>query len=102
MKFAFERWYDDDPEAAQTWLASMPDAGVADPAHLMVALLEEPRDPVRAAEAALRIREPDMRLDTFGKVLLPELSSMVVYALMALVLLWRPHGLVPAPSSGRD
>lgn len=31
--------------------------------------------------------------DTFGKVLLPDLASMVVYALMALVLLWRPQGL---------
>jgi len=31
--------------------------------------------------------------DTFGKVLLPELSSMVIYALMALILMWRPQGL---------
>ncbi len=31
--------------------------------------------------------------DTFGKVLVPELSSMVIYALMALVLMWRPQGL---------
>ncbi|WP_207061363.1 branched-chain amino acid ABC transporter permease [Motiliproteus sp. SC1-56] len=31
--------------------------------------------------------------DTFGKVLLPEVASMVVYALMALVLFWRPQGL---------
>lgn len=31
--------------------------------------------------------------DTFGKVLLPELSSMVIYFLMALVLMWRPQGL---------
>ncbi len=31
--------------------------------------------------------------DTFGKVLVPGLSSVVIYALMALVLLWRPHGL---------
>jgi branched-chain amino acid transport system permease protein len=31
--------------------------------------------------------------DTFGKVLVPELASMIVYALMALVLLWRPQGL---------
>jgi len=31
--------------------------------------------------------------DTFGKVLVPEFSSMVIYALMALVLLWRPQGL---------
>ena len=39
--------------------------------------------------------------DTFGKVLhlelagvklLPELSSMTVYLLMAMVLLWRPEG----------
>lgn len=41
-------------------------------------------------------------VDTFGKVLqfevaglklLPELSSMTVYVLMAVVLLWRPEGL---------
>ena len=31
--------------------------------------------------------------DTFGKVLLPEMASMVVYALMAGVLIWRPQGL---------
>ncbi len=31
--------------------------------------------------------------DTFGKVLLPDMASMVVYAVMAAVLLWRPTGL---------
>jgi len=31
--------------------------------------------------------------DTFGQVLIPDLASMVVYAVMALVLLWRPQGL---------
>jgi len=31
--------------------------------------------------------------DTFGKVLLPELASMAVYATMAVVLIWRPQGL---------
>ena len=31
--------------------------------------------------------------DTFGKILLPEFSAMVIYALMALILLWRPQGL---------
>jgi branched-chain amino acid transport system permease protein len=34
--------------------------------------------------------------DTFGKVLMPESSGMVVYALMAVVLLWRPQGLFSA------
>jgi branched-chain amino acid transport system permease protein len=34
--------------------------------------------------------------DTFGKVLVPEAASTVVYALMAAVLLWRPHGLFGA------
>jgi branched-chain amino acid transport system permease protein len=34
--------------------------------------------------------------DTFGKVLLPESASFVVYAVMAAVLLWRPHGLFGA------
>ena len=31
--------------------------------------------------------------DTFGNVLLPELSGMVVYIVMAGVLLWRPEGI---------
>lgn len=31
--------------------------------------------------------------DTFGRVMVPELSSMVVYGLMAAVLFWRPKGL---------
>ena len=32
-------------------------------------------------------------VSTFGKVLLPEMASMSVYALMAVILLWRPQGL---------
>src|SRR5574337_667645 len=32
-------------------------------------------------------------VDTFGKVLLPQISSMLVYRLMAAVLLWKPEGL---------
>ena len=32
-------------------------------------------------------------VDTFGKVLLPSVSGMLVYVLMAGVLLWRPKGL---------
>lgn len=32
-------------------------------------------------------------VDTFGKVLLPQLSGMLVYMLMAAVLLWKPEGL---------
>jgi branched-chain amino acid transport system permease protein len=32
-------------------------------------------------------------VDTFGKVLLPTVSGMLVYMLMAAVLLWRPEGL---------
>ena len=31
--------------------------------------------------------------DTFGTVLLPEIASVIVYAVMAMVLLWRPQGL---------
>lgn len=34
--------------------------------------------------------------DTFGKTLVPEAASMIVYALMAVVLLWRPRGLFGA------
>ena len=32
-------------------------------------------------------------VDTFGKVLLPQMAGMLVYLLMALVLLYRPEGL---------
>ena len=32
-------------------------------------------------------------VDTFGKVLLPSISGMLVYMLMAAVLLWKPEGL---------
>ncbi|WP_291517256.1 branched-chain amino acid ABC transporter permease [Acidovorax sp.] len=32
-------------------------------------------------------------VDTFGKVLLPSVSGMLVYMLMAAVLLWKPEGL---------
>lgn len=32
-------------------------------------------------------------VDTFGKVLLPQVASMLVYMLMAGVLLWKPEGL---------
>jgi branched-chain amino acid transport system permease protein len=31
--------------------------------------------------------------DTFGQVYLPQISGMVVYLLMALVLIFRPEGL---------
>jgi branched-chain amino acid transport system permease protein len=32
-------------------------------------------------------------VDTFGKVLLPDVSGMLVYILMAIVLLYKPEGL---------
>ena len=32
-------------------------------------------------------------VDTFGKVLLPQISGMLVYVLMAAVLLYKPEGL---------
>ena len=32
--------------------------------------------------------------DNFGKVLIPELSGIVVYVVMAVVLLWRPEGIL--------
>ncbi len=35
-------------------------------------------------------------VDTFGKVLLPSMSGMLVYMLMAAVLLWKPEGLFKA------
>jgi branched-chain amino acid transport system permease protein len=39
--------------------------------------------------------------DTFGKVLLPSVSSALPYAVMAAVLLWRPRGLFGAPAEAR-
>jgi branched-chain amino acid transport system permease protein len=35
-------------------------------------------------------------VDTFGKVLLPQASGVLVYVLMALILLWKPSGLFRA------
>ncbi len=32
-------------------------------------------------------------VDTFGKVLLPQVASMLVYVLIAMVMLWKPQGL---------
>lgn len=32
--------------------------------------------------------------DTFGKVFFPQVSSILIYVLMAAVLLWRPNGLM--------
>jgi branched-chain amino acid transport system permease protein len=35
-------------------------------------------------------------VDTFGKVFFPHAAGVLVYVLMALVLIWRPEGLVRA------
>lgn len=35
-------------------------------------------------------------VDTFGKVLLPQASGVLVYVMMALILLWKPDGLFKA------
>jgi branched-chain amino acid transport system permease protein len=35
-------------------------------------------------------------VETFGKVLLPQASGVLVYVLMALILLWKPDGLFKA------
>ena len=35
-------------------------------------------------------------IDTFGTVLLPQASGVLVYVLMALILLWKPNGLFRA------
>ncbi len=34
--------------------------------------------------------------DTFGKILLPQFAMMMIYTVMAVVLVFRPHGLLPA------
>ncbi|MEY4738102.1 MAG: hypothetical protein RL302_2421 [Pseudomonadota bacterium] len=35
-------------------------------------------------------------VDTFGKVLLPQASGVLIYVLMAVILLWKPDGLFKA------
>ena len=35
-------------------------------------------------------------VDTFGKVLLPQVAGVLVYVLMAVILLWKPDGLFKA------
>ena len=37
-------------------------------------------------------------IDTFGKVLLPEVAGVLVYVFMAAILLWKPSGLFKAGS----
>jgi len=32
-------------------------------------------------------------VDTFGKLLLPQIAGGLIYVMMALILLWRPKGL---------
>ena len=34
--------------------------------------------------------------DTFGKILVPQFAMMMIYLVMALVLIFRPSGLLPA------
>jgi branched-chain amino acid transport system permease protein len=36
-------------------------------------------------------------VDSFGKSLFPSVSSLVMYALMAIVLIWRPQGIFGKP-----
>jgi branched-chain amino acid transport system permease protein len=38
-------------------------------------------------------------IDTAGKFLLPGTSAYIIYVLVIVLLLWRPHGLVPARSA---
>jgi len=37
-------------------------------------------------------------IDTFGKVLIPEVAGVLVYVFMAMILLWKPSGLFKAGS----
>jgi branched-chain amino acid transport system permease protein len=37
-------------------------------------------------------------VDTFGQVLMPGFASVTIYALMAVILLLRPGGLIPVRS----
>jgi branched-chain amino acid transport system permease protein len=35
-------------------------------------------------------------METFGAVMIPSFSAVLTYALLAVVLIWRPQGLIPA------
>ena len=35
-------------------------------------------------------------VEVFGKILLPQFAMMMIYLIMALVLIFRPNGLMPA------
>jgi branched-chain amino acid transport system permease protein len=37
-------------------------------------------------------------VDSFGKILFPRVSSLIIYALMAGVLIWRPQGIFGKPA----
>jgi branched-chain amino acid transport system permease protein len=37
-------------------------------------------------------------VDSFGKILFPTVSSLIMYALMAVVLIWRPQGIFGRPA----
>jgi branched-chain amino acid transport system permease protein len=39
-------------------------------------------------------------VDTAGKTLLPHVAPYLVFGMVILMLLWRPHGLMPARSAG--
>ena len=58
---------------------------------LIVVVVGGPGSLVGAALGALLIG----MAETFGQVLVPEFASVVIYAVMALVLVLRPGGLVP-------
>ena len=35
-------------------------------------------------------------VDTYGQVMAPEFASVTIYVLMAVILVFRPGGLIPA------
>jgi branched-chain amino acid transport system permease protein len=39
-------------------------------------------------------------VDTLGKFYFPELAAYVSFVLVLVLLLWRPHGVLPAKSLG--
>jgi branched-chain amino acid transport system permease protein len=38
-------------------------------------------------------------IDTLGKYFLPEAAAYLLYAAVFVLLLWRPHGLLPPKSA---
>jgi hypothetical protein len=69
IKFAFQQYYDDEPERAGAWLAARPDTDPLDTARMTYALSHTYVDSEEAADEALKIENEAVRDDTLNKVM---------------------------------